>query len=142
MLRTFAILWFIINGLVHLVLFALSWDSVQQVFTPPPNFPSESSGWFSSPDRIIRLLWLICVAAVMVLAILGLLDSGVGLARDKAWWRARGIVSAITAMVAMLPWLGLLLAPFSYALLAMDAAIVLAFALPWGDALVQRLQHN
>lgn len=142
MLRAFAILWFVLNGLAHIVLFIFSWSAVQQVFTPPPDNSPANGGWFSSPDRIIRLLWLICVGGVMIFAILGLLDAGRGLALEKSWWRPLAIVSAITSMVALLPWLGILQGPYSFMLLGMDAAVVLALALPWGDAVVRLLQHN
>jgi hypothetical protein len=142
MLRTFAILLFIGNALAHVVSFALSWASVQQVFTPPPGLAQAEGDWFSSPDRIIKLLWLLIVSGVMIFAIMGLLGSGVGLAYNRPWWRQWAIVTALTSLVALLPWLALLSPLSAVLLITIDSAIVLALALPWGDSLVHRVQHK
>jgi len=142
MLRAVAISWLIGDALLHILSFALAWTSVQVVFTPQPEPGLATDDLLGSPHRIIAFLWLLLVSAVMLLAIGGLLASGLGLLNRKVWWRQYAIVSALTSIVALLPWLALLPPLSLYLLITMDVVIVISLALPWGDFLVREVQRR
>jgi hypothetical protein len=142
MLRALSIAWLIGDAIVWLVAFALSWQALEKVFEPPPGSGPSPGGWLSSVNNAVQFAWLVALCAAVALAVAGILAAGVGLAYRNSWWRPWAIVAAVTSLVALLPWLGLLPAPATALLVVFNAGIVLALALPWGDNLVHTLQRR
>ena len=134
-LRALAAIGLIGHAAVHVLAFLTSWAAVGRAVGFDSGFAFGNPTLATPVERLVVLVWATAIGAITVAGIAGFVVCGVGLLLRQRWWRLATIVCAATSLVAILPWVALIPPLFTSTIVAVDAAILIALALPWGVAL-------
>jgi hypothetical protein len=96
MLRIVLAIPFLPHGLAHLSGFLASWTRAGAGYTDKPWIFSENVQLQSWVGRIFGILW--------VVAMVGLVGTGVGIITRQAWWPSLAIAASAISLVVILPW--------------------------------------
>lgn len=131
MIRWLIVIAMLMHGVGHLMFVLHSFVGADVGFTADPWLLPGGFMADSAVGKAFALLWLV--------AMLGFVFAAVGLALRQPWWAALAVAAAVISLVVLLPWWNTV-TPSSrvWALLA-DAAVILAFGLPWRDQVIDAL---
>jgi DNA-binding transcriptional LysR family regulator len=87
---------FILHGLAHLSGFLAAWTRGDLGFPNKPWVFSSRVTLKSPIGKVFGLVWL--------LAMLALVATGLGIARQTTWWPALVVPAALLSLVVILPW--------------------------------------
>jgi hypothetical protein len=121
----------VMHGLAHVTGLVGAFSSGEQAFEDQPWIFSQGVTARDPVGKAWALLWL--------LAALGLVGSGLGLALGWSGWPTLAIVAAVLSLVAIVPWLRVV-PPGAWAGALLDLFIVVALLSPWADRIVEFLQ--
>jgi Zn-dependent protease with chaperone function len=121
----------IMHGLAHVTGVLGFLGQGQQAFGDQPWIFSQGITAHSAVGKAWALLWLV--------ALIGLVGTGLGLLFRQGWWPAAAMAAAAVSLVAIVPWLKVV-PPGAWGGALLDLAILVALLSPWADRLVEVLR--
>jgi hypothetical protein len=120
----------IMHGLAHVTGPLGFWGSGEQAFADKAWIFSQGLTAKSGLGRAFGFVWII--------AIVGLVATGVGLLLGRDWWAGLAIAAAAVSLVAIVPWLKVV-PPGAYAGALFDLLIIASLLSPWADRIKEFL---
>lgn len=130
MLRYLVAFLMAMHGLAHVTGLLGMWTSSSQAFLDQPWIFSGSVTANSVVGRVWGFLWLV--------AGIGLLGAGAGLAFGQAWWPWLAVVAAAVSLVAIVPWLRVV-PPGAWGGGLLDVFILVALLSPRAEWVIRAL---
>ena len=130
MLRVVFTFLLVMHGLAHVTGLLGHLTSGSSGFPDGPWLFSTGVTAHSAVGQAWGLLWL--------LALVGLVGTGLGLGFRQAWWPSLALAAAVVSLVAMVPWLKVV-PPGAWAGVLLDLLIIVVLASPWAERVVDAL---
>ena len=118
------------HGIAHLAGPIGFFSSGEQAFADRPWIFSQGVTARTPLGKAWGLLWLV--------AMIGLVGTGLGILFGQAWWSTLGVVAAIISLVAIVPWVRVV-PPGAWAGALFDLVILVALLSPLSDRVVDLL---
>lgn len=120
----------IMHGLAHITGPLGFWGSGEQAFADRPWIFSSGLTARSGVGRAFAVVW--------ILAVVGLVAAGLGLAFGREWWSTLALAAAAVSLVAIVPWLKAV-PPGAWAGALFDLLILAALLPPWAGRIQEFL---
>ncbi len=127
MLHFIVIAAFVLHGLAHLSGFMASWTKSSAGFSNKPWVLSTGVTLHSGVGHIFGLLWLV--------AAIGSVGAGIGLATQQAWWPMLAVAQAIVSLIVIVPWWNTVVAGAKVGAV-FDVIVMIALLLPWRESVI------
>lgn len=131
LLRWVIVVVLLAHGIGHVMGVLEAWTSIEAGFAERPWLFSDVVTIQSGVGRAFSLLWLV--------AMIGFVAAGIGLATGQPWWTTLAIVSAVISLVAVVPWFGVMPVGSAIGAILVDVAVIVTLVPNWGEQITRAL---
>ncbi|MCC6613036.1 MAG: hypothetical protein IT320_06125 [Anaerolineae bacterium] len=131
LLRWAVVIVMVAHGLGHVMGVMEAWTSVPMGFAERPWLFSDAVTIESALGRALSAVWLI--------AMVGFVVAGIGLATNQDWWPTLAVVAAIISLVAIVPWWGVMPTGSAIGAIVVDVVVLAALLPGWREQVLQAL---